>query len=98
MKMLLCSILIFSTYATTVLAGEKKVRLPASLDCDSSQMTQDLSELLELMYAQKTLKPSRYDKMMTAINSAKDCDEVNKIALIAVGDCVLTDRKKTACK
>jgi len=98
MKKIISLLLIVSAFGLTATAAGKKLRIPASVDCDDVQMTQDLSELLYLMNIQKTLKQSRYTKMMNDIQSAKTCDEVNKIALVTIGDCVLTDRKKTACK
>lgn len=98
MKKITSILLVISAFGMTATAAEGKLRLPASVNCDEVQMTQDLIEFISLMSVQKTLKPSRYAKMMEAMQSAKSCDEVNKIALVAIGDCVLTDRKKTACK
>ncbi len=97
MKNILGSLLILSAFGTAAYAGEK-VRLPASIDCDSSEITSDLSELAYLLNIQKVLKQSRYEKMMNALNSAKTCEEANKTLVVAIGDCVLTDRKKVSCK
>lgn len=58
------------------------------------QTTSDRVELTGLLTIQKVIKQSRFDKMQTDLNSVKDCEAANKIMLIAVGDCVLTDRKK----
>ena len=93
MKNILCTLLIISASGTTAFAVEK-LRLPASVNCDSSDTTNDLAELAYLLNIQKVLKQPRYEKMMNALNSVKTCEEANKTLLIAVGDCVLTDRKK----
>lgn len=90
-KMALTFVLLLSlsTYATKAAA--------APFTCNS-QTTVILQELVYKLSVDGTIKQSRYEKMMNAFASATDCEAVNKLMLLAVGDCTIKSLKKSNCQ